>query len=85
MKAHPKIIDRIIDGILQSRTFCIIGHIRPDGDCVGSQVGLALALQGLGKRVVCWNEDRIPDKYQFLDPDRPVSYTHLTLPTNREV
>ena len=70
MKAHPKIIDRIIDGILQSRTFCIIGHIRPDGDCVGSQVGLALALQGLGKRVVCWNEDRIPDKYQFLDPDR---------------
>lgn len=70
MKTHPKIIDRIIDGILQSRTFCIIGHIRPDGDCVGSQVGLALALQGLGKRVVCWNEDRIPDKYQFLDPDR---------------
>jgi len=70
VKAHPKIIDRIIDGILQSRTFCIIGHIRPDGDCVGSQVGLALALQGLGKRVVCWNEDRIPDKYQFLDPDR---------------
>jgi len=70
VKTHPKIIDRIIDGILQSRTFCIIGHIRPDGDCVGSQVGLALALQGLGKRVVCWNEDRIPDKYQFLDPDR---------------
>ncbi|MEI8043184.1 MAG: bifunctional oligoribonuclease/PAP phosphatase NrnA [Verrucomicrobiota bacterium] len=70
MKTHPKIIDRIIDGILQSRTFCIISHIRPDGDCVGSQVGLALALQGLGKRVICWNEDSIPDKYRFLDPDR---------------
>jgi len=70
VKTHPKIIDRIIDGILQSRTFCIISHIRPDGDCVGSQVGLALALQGLGKRVICWNEDSIPDKYRFLDPDR---------------
>jgi phosphoesterase RecJ-like protein len=42
--------------------------MRPDGDCVGSQLGLTLALQSEGKRVVCWNEDPIPDKYRFLDP-----------------
>jgi phosphoesterase RecJ-like protein len=69
MKPHPKIIDRILDDIRQSETFCVVGHIRPDGDCVGSQLGLTLALKNEGKKVVCWNEDCIPQKYEFLDPD----------------
>jgi bifunctional oligoribonuclease and PAP phosphatase NrnA len=69
MKAHPKIIDRIIEAVRASRTFCVVGHIRPDGDCVGSQLGLTLALKSEGKKVVCWNEDKIPQKYEFLDPD----------------
>ncbi len=67
MKTHPKIIDRILEGIDRSKTFCVAGHVRPDGDCVGSQLGLALALQGQGKKVVCWNEDRLPQKLAFLD------------------
>jgi phosphoesterase RecJ-like protein len=69
MKPHAKIIDRIIESIRESRTFCIAGHIRPDGDCVGSQLGLTLALRNEGKKVYCWNEDRIPEKYDFLDRD----------------
>jgi len=69
MKPHPKIIDRIIAEIGRHETFCIVGHIRPDGDCVGSQIGLALALRGEGKRVTVWNQDPLPPKYAFLDPD----------------
>jgi phosphoesterase RecJ-like protein len=68
MKSHPKIIDRILEGIGRSRTFCVAGHIRPDGDCIGSQLGIGFALQDLGKEVVCWNEDRVPQKLAFLDP-----------------
>jgi bifunctional oligoribonuclease and PAP phosphatase NrnA len=70
MKTHPKIVDRIVEAIRKSRTFCIVGHMRPDGDCVGSQLGLALALKSEGKKVVCWNEDDMPQKYAFLDPDK---------------
>ncbi|HPU55882.1 MAG TPA: DHH family phosphoesterase, partial [Verrucomicrobiota bacterium] len=69
MKSHPKIIDRIVECLRQNETFCVAGHVRPDGDCVGSQLGLALALKAEGKKVVCWNEDEIPPKYAFLDPD----------------
>jgi phosphoesterase RecJ-like protein len=69
MKPHAKIIDRIIEALRQSHTVCVVGHIRPDGDCVGSQLGLTLALRNEGKKVVCWNEDRIPQKYEFLDRD----------------
>ena len=67
MKSYPKIIDRILDAVRESKTFCIVGHIRPDGDCVGSQLGLTLALQNEGKKVVCWNEDSLPQKYKFLN------------------
>src|SRR5438105_7725733 len=70
MKTHPKIVDRILEGIRDSETFCVVGHIRPDGDCVGSQLGLTLALEHQGKKVTCWNEDDIPQKYRFLDGDQ---------------
>jgi bifunctional oligoribonuclease and PAP phosphatase NrnA len=70
MKSHPKIVDRIIESIRESKTFCIVGHIRPDGDCVGSQLGLTMALQNEGKKVCCWNEDSMPQKYEFLDPSK---------------
>ena len=69
MKSHPKIIDRILEEISQHQTFCIVGHVRPDGDCVGSQLGLALALKNQGKKVTVWNEDGMPQKLAFLDPD----------------
>ena len=72
MKAHPKIIDRILEGIRECRTFCVVGHIRPDGDCIGSQLGVTLALQNEGKKVVCWNQDPIPQKLTFLDPQKLV-------------
>ena len=72
MKTHPKIIDRILEAIRAHRTFCVVGHVRPDGDCIGSQLGLTLALRDQGKKVACWNEDGLPDKLAFLDPDHLV-------------
>lgn len=69
MKPHLKIVDRMIEEIRRHRSFCVVGHIRPDGDCVGSQLGLTLALLNEGKKVSCWNEDPTPQKYEFLDPD----------------
>lgn len=72
MKAHPKIIDRILEGIGGSQTICVVGHIRPDGDCIGSQLGLTFALLNQGKTVSCWNQDPIPQKLAFLDAKKLV-------------
>ena len=69
MKSYPKIIDRILAAIRAAKTICIVGHIRPDGDCIGSQIGLALALRNEGKKVTVWNEDAVPQKLKFLDPE----------------
>ena len=77
MKPHPQIIDRILEVIREHHTFCIGGHIRPDGDCIGSQLALALALRAEGKKVTVWNQDTVPQKYKFLNTEgllqKPVS------------
>jgi phosphoesterase RecJ-like protein len=72
MKSHPKIIDRVLEGIRASDTICVVGHVRPDGDCIGSQLGLTLALLNERKKVLCWNQDAIPQKLKFLDPKKLV-------------
>ena len=64
MKTHPKIIDRILAAISEHKTFCIVGHMRPDGDCAGSQLGLMLALRAEGKKVSSLH-------LQFLQPMAP--------------
>src|SRR4026207_634196 len=65
----PHIVQKIIQAIRESQTICVVGHVRPDGDCIGSQLALAMALKNLGKAVCCWNEDPMPRKLPFLDPD----------------
>jgi bifunctional oligoribonuclease and PAP phosphatase NrnA len=62
-----KSIERILEAVRPCQSFCVAGHMRPDGDCIGSQLGLAMALRSESKQVVCWNEDPVPQKYAFLD------------------
>jgi bifunctional oligoribonuclease and PAP phosphatase NrnA len=51
---------------LAGRKVAVVGHARPDGDCIGSQVGLALALRAAGHDVVCVNADPVPRRLEFL-------------------
>lgn len=76
MKPPPQIVKRILESIRDARTFCVVGHVRPDGDCIGSQLGLALALKNEGKTVCCWNEDAVPQKLRFLDTEKLFEKPH---------
>jgi phosphoesterase RecJ-like protein len=51
---------------LRDREVAVIGHARPDGDCIGSQVALARALESKGIRAVCVNPDPVPRRLRFL-------------------
>lgn len=56
-----------IAAILRARSsFVILSHVRPDGDAIGSQVGLGLSLRLLGKKVDMINEDGCPENLDFL-------------------
>ena len=51
---------------LPGRRLAVVGHARPDGDCIGSQVALARVLAAAGCEVVCVNADPVPRRLQFL-------------------
>ena len=51
---------------IQGRKVAVIGHARPDGDCIGAQVALARVLESRGHDVVCVNPDPIPRRLLFL-------------------
>ena len=50
----------------EHESFAVLSHVRPDGDALGSQLAMALALLQLGKKVRVWNEDGMLEKYSFL-------------------
>jgi phosphoesterase RecJ-like protein len=55
---------RICAEIHNGKRFLITSHARPDGDSIGSQVALALALRALGKQVRMVNRDAPPAHYR---------------------
>jgi phosphoesterase RecJ-like protein len=56
---------------LDGRKVAVVGHARPDGDCIGSQVALAGVLRSFGMPVVCVNADGVPRRLQFLTDGEP--------------
>jgi phosphoesterase RecJ-like protein len=59
-------IDAIVDLLKSEERFLITAHLRPEGDSIGSQLGLRLALKALGKDVVVVNDDPVPAMFEFL-------------------
>jgi bifunctional oligoribonuclease and PAP phosphatase NrnA len=50
--------------LLERQSFVLTSHARPDGDAIGSEMALALALRSLGKQVRLVNRDPVPAPYR---------------------
>lgn len=62
--AHP--LDPIVATIRQANRILVVTHVHPDGDALGSQLGLGAILTGIGKQVVLYSEDQVSHLYDFL-------------------
>lgn len=63
-------MSREIAEILRTQDrFLVVTHINPDGDAVGSLLGMALALSEMGKQSWAFAAHRPPSTYDFLQPD----------------
>ncbi len=58
--------DRVVDLINRSRSFYIGTHIRPDGDALGSLLGLTLSLEKSDRQAIALAVDPVPTNYRFL-------------------
>jgi phosphoesterase RecJ-like protein len=70
-KFYPHLADAFTAmlGAIAGRSVAVVGHARPDGDCIGSQVALARVLAALGHDVICVNADPVPRRLEFLARD----------------
>lgn len=57
------------DLIERHQRFLVTTHVRPDGDALGSEVGMAGLLAGFGKDVRVVNVSPTPPRYDYLNPD----------------
>lgn len=57
---------RALELLRAGRRFLLVGHVKPDGDCLGSQAALARVLELSGKEVWVVNPDPIEDRFDFL-------------------
>jgi len=58
--------DPIAKVLRENQRFAVLSHVRPDGDALGSQLAMGLALKDLGKEGAIWNQDGMLEKYSFL-------------------
>ncbi|MBX7106259.1 MAG: bifunctional oligoribonuclease/PAP phosphatase NrnA [Gemmataceae bacterium] len=63
---------RFVGFVRRHSNFFITTHTRPDGDALGCQLGLAAALESLGKSVHCVICSPMPPRYDFLDARKQV-------------
>lgn len=68
MSFYPELSSRFAAVLAEKhdRPVAVVGHARPDGDCIGSQVALARMLAARGADVTCVNADVVPRRLQFL-------------------
>jgi phosphoesterase RecJ-like protein len=64
---NEEIIGAIKERLEKSNNVVIASHVRPDGDAIGSLLGLGLALQNAGKSVQMILVDGVPSSYEHLE------------------
>src|SRR5262245_61817875 len=61
-----------VEFIREPTRFVLLTHVRPDGDALGSQFGMADLLEQLGKQPRIVIGSRFPDRYHFMDPEKRI-------------
>jgi len=52
--------------IVRHESVLVTGHIDPDGDCIGSMFAIALMLEEMGKKVICYAPGEISELFLKL-------------------
>lgn len=65
----------VVEALLRHKSCLIITHVNPEGDAIGSQLALALALEQHGITVSCYDRDGVPENCRFLPTSERVLQT----------
>ena len=69
--------DKATQAVQNASSILIVTHVNPDGDAIGSMLGLGAALQNMDKTVTTAVDDGVPKSLRFL-PGADDVYAKLT-------
>ncbi len=75
----PDLLKQVASALVVPERLVLTCHVRPDGDAIGSMLGLGEALESVGKEVICYCQDEPNQTLSFLpgfeklvhEPPRP--------------
>lgn len=70
-----KRFDKVIKEINRGKKFLAVSHVSPEGDAIGSLLGITLALRSIGKDVTAYLEDPVPKMFDFLPGAETIVHT----------
>ncbi|MGA2090026.1 MAG: DHH family phosphoesterase [Endomicrobiales bacterium] len=73
-KIHRPLAD-IARALHQHNTFFIAGHMKPDGDTIGTALALSSLLRRLGKKVCVYSPEAVPMNLCFISGSRRIIIT----------
>src|SRR5438309_1740429 len=73
----------LVEIVRRHDRFLLTTHMRPDPDGLGSMLGLADVLEGMGKSVKCVISGVWPPRYDFMDPERRIGRLQPPIPTEQ--
>lgn len=75
-RKRNKIVGDILRAVRKGKTFFLSGHMRPDGDTVGSELAFSSLLRRIGKKVDIVNYDPVPQNLLFLPGASAIKTAH---------
>jgi len=66
------IVDTFKSRIQGIKSVVFTTHVIPDADGIGSEISLCMALRSLGIKSVSVNDEPLPQRYRYMDPDHVV-------------
>lgn len=73
-------LHEVASAIRERDAFLLVGHVIPDGDCIGSLLGLYLGLKSIHKQVWMLLQDTVPETYMYLSSSDEILYPHDLIP-----
>lgn len=61
----------VIFSALRGQRVAVVGHVRPDGDCIGCQIAVTRLLRTLNAEAYCVFHDGMPDIFKSFVEDTP--------------
>lgn len=61
-----KVPEALESAVRRGHRFLLTSHVNPDGDAIGSAIGLSRVLHRLGKGTTIWNHDATPRIYESI-------------------